>query len=94
MLLFSDLGELTYNELFQENYNLCLFVHPRKEKSVIHFNLALILIGFITQKRYMVATNGVMTQQEAKCTPNNQCKCIVSMKNRVFYYLKCTIFFE
>ena len=24
------------------------------------------------------ATNGVMTQQEVKCTPNNQCKCIVS----------------
>ena len=24
------------------------------------------------------ATNGVMMQQEVKCTPNNQCKCTVS----------------
>ena len=56
-------------------------MHPRKEKSVIHFNLALILILFITQKKgYDRATNGVMMQHEVKCTPNNQCKCIVSMK--------------
>ena len=26
-------------------------MHPRKEKSVIHFNLALILIDFITPKK-------------------------------------------
>ena len=25
----------------------------------------------------MQSTNGVMTQHEVKCTPNNQCKCIV-----------------
>ena len=56
-------------------------MHPRKEKSVIHFNLALILVSFITKnKGYDRATNGVMTQHEVKCTPNNQCKCIVSMK--------------
>ena len=28
-------------------------MHPRKEKSVIHFKLALILIGFITQNKDM-----------------------------------------
>ena len=37
----------------------------------------LILIGFITQRVNGRATNEIMTQQEAKCTPNNQCKCIV-----------------
>ena len=26
-------------------------------------------------------------QQEAKCTPNNQCKCIVSMKTGYAYYV-------
>ena len=41
----------------------------------------MILIGFNTQKEvHGHATNGVMTQHEAKCTSNNQCKCIVSMK--------------
>ena len=38
----------------------------------------LILIGFITQRVNVNATNDVMTQQEVKCTPNNQCKCTVS----------------
>ena len=38
----------------------------------------LILIGFITQRVNRCETNDVMTQQEVKCTPNNQCKCIVS----------------
>ena len=28
-------------------------MHPREEKSVINFNLALILIGFITQNKDM-----------------------------------------
>ena len=37
-----------------------------------------ILIGFITQRVNGHATNDVMTQQEVKCTPNNQCKCTVS----------------
>ena len=32
----------------------------------------------ITQRVNGRATNDVMTQQEVKCTPNNQCKCIVS----------------
>ena len=28
------------------------------------------------------ATNDVMTQQEVKCTPNNQCKCTMSNEKR------------
>ena len=28
------------------------------------------------------ATSGVMTQQEVKCTPKNQCKCTVSNEKR------------
>ena len=38
----------------------------------------MILIGFITQRVNGHATNDAMTQQELKCTPNNQCKCTVS----------------
>ena len=38
----------------------------------------LILIVFITQRVNGHEINDVMTQQELKCTPNNQCKCIVS----------------
>ena len=38
----------------------------------------LILIGFITQIVNGRATKDVMTHQEVQCTPNNQCKCIVS----------------
>ena len=38
----------------------------------------MILIGFITQRINGHATNDVMTQQEVKCTPNNQCKCTMS----------------
>ena len=54
---------------------------PYKRKECNSFYLALILVGFITQKiGYGNATSGVMTQKEVKCTPNNQCKCIVSMK--------------
>ena len=37
----------------------------------------LILVGFITQNVNGHATNDVMTQQEVKCTPKNQCKCTV-----------------
>ena len=55
-------------------------MYPIKENSLIHFNYALILLGLLIKKVYDHATNGVMMQHEVKCTPNNQCKCIVSMK--------------
>ena len=51
-------------------------MHPKKEKSVIHF--IMILIGLLLKRVNDRATNGVMTQQEVKCTPNNQCKCTMS----------------
>ena len=38
----------------------------------------MILIGLLLKRVNDRATNGVMTQQEVKCTPNNQCKCTVS----------------
>ena len=53
-------------------------MHPIKEKSVIHFIIALILIGLLLKRVNDHATNGVMTQQEVKCTPNNKCKCTMS----------------
>ena len=37
----------------------------------------MILIGLLLKSENDHATNGVMTQQEVKCTPNNQCKCTV-----------------
>ena len=54
---------------------------PYKRKECNSFYLALILVWIYYSKiGYGRATSGVMTQQELKCTPNNQCKCIVSMK--------------
>ena len=40
--------------------------------------LCFIFICIITQRVNGHAKNDVMTQQEVKCTPNNQCKCTVS----------------
>ena len=51
---------------------------PYKIKECNSFYYALILIGFITQRVNYCATNDVMTEQEVKCTPNNQCKCTMS----------------
>ena len=51
---------------------------PYKRKECNWFYYALILIGFISQRVNGHAANDVMTQQEVKCTPNNQCKCTVS----------------
>ena len=62
---------------------------------IVHFNLSVYFNWLYYSKEvYGRATNGVMTQHEVKCTPNNQCKCIVSMKKRVCYYVKCTILFK
>ena len=51
---------------------------PYKRKECNSFYYALILIGFITQRVNGYATNDVMTQQEVKCTLNNQWKCTMS----------------
>ena len=42
----------------------------------------LILIGLLLKRENDHETNGVMTQQEVKCTPNNQCKCTMSNVKR------------
>ena len=52
-------------------------MYLRKQKSD-SFYYALILIGLLLKRVNDRATNCVMTQQEVKCTPNNQCKCTVS----------------
>ena len=64
-------------------------MYPIKENSVIHFNTALNLFGLLLKKVYDRGTNGVMTQKEVKCTPNNQCKCTVS--NEKWGMLLCEI---
>ena len=51
---------------------------PYKRKECNSFYYALILIGLLIKKANDHATNGVMTQQEVKCTPNNQWKCTAS----------------
>ena len=51
---------------------------PYKRKECNSFYYALILIDLLLKRENGHATNDVMTQQEVKCTPNNQCKCTVS----------------
>ena len=51
---------------------------PYKRKECNSFYYELILIGLLLKRENGCATNDVMTQQEVKFTPNNQCKCIVS----------------
>ena len=51
---------------------------PYKRKKCNSFYYALIWIGLLFKRENDGATNDVMTQQEVKCTPNNQCKCTVS----------------
>ena len=47
-------------------------MHPIKEKSVIDFNLALILIGSNYSKGNGHATNDIMTQQWNKYAHHNK----------------------
>ena len=51
---------------------------PYKRKECNSFYCALILIGLLLKRENGCPTNDFMTQQEVKCTPNNQCKCTVS----------------
>ena len=55
---------------------------PYKRKECNSFYYALILIGLLLKRENDHATNGVMMQQEVKCTPNNQCKCTVLNEKR------------
>ena len=81
MLLFSGLGEFTHNELFQDPKPNIVGA-PYKRKECNSFYYALISIGLLIKRVNYRATNSVMTQQEVKCTPNNQCKCTVSNEKR------------
>ena len=49
-----------------------------KRKEYNSFYYALILIGLLLKMENSRSTNDVVTQQEVKFTPNNQCKCNVS----------------
>ena len=62
---------------------------PYKRKECNSFYYALNLIGLLLKRINDRATNGVMTQQEVKCTPNNQCKCTVS--NEKWGMLLCEV---
>ena len=62
---------------YSKTLNPNLVDAPQKRKECNSFYYKLILIGFITQRVNGRATNDVMTQQEVKCTPNNQCQCTV-----------------
>ena len=55
---------------------------PYKRKECNSFYYVFILIGLLLKRANDRATNGVITQQEVKCTPNNQCKCTVSNEER------------
>ena len=64
---------MNYSKTLKQN----LVGAPYNRKECNSFYYALILISFITQRVNGGGTNHVMTQ-EVKCTPNNQCKCILS----------------
>ena len=55
---------------------------PYKRKECNSFYYVFILIGLLIKRVNDRTTNGVMTQQEVKCTPNNQYKCTVSNEKR------------
>ena len=51
-------------------------------------------MALLLKEGYGHATNDVMTQHEVKCTPNNQCKCIVSMKTGYVTTWNAQFFFK
>ena len=67
---------------YSKTLKLNLVGAPYKRKECNSFYYALILIGLLLKRVNDHATNGVMTQQEVKCTPINQCKCTVSNEKR------------
>ena len=67
---------LTMNYCKTLKPNLVGATYKRKECNSFYY--ALFLIGLLLKRANDRATNGVMMQQELKCTPNNQWKCIVS----------------
>ena len=72
-MVLENLLTINYSKTLKPN----LVGAPYKRKDCNSFYYALILIGLLLKMENYCATNGVMTQQEVKCTPNNQCKCTV-----------------
>ena len=83
LVVLENLLTMNYSNTLKPN----LVGAPYKIKECNSFYYALILIGLLLERENGRATNDVMTQQEVKCTPNNQCKCIVSMKTGYVYYV-------
>ena len=74
LVVLENLLTMNYSKTLKPN----LVGAPYKIKECNSFYYALILIGLLLKRENGRATNDVMMQQEVKCTPNNQCKCIVS----------------
>ena len=74
LVALKNLLTMNYSKTLKPN----LVGAPYKRKDCNSFYYALILIGLLIKMENGHATNDVMMQQEVKCTPNNQCKCIVS----------------
>ena len=74
LVVLENLLTINYSKTLKPN----LVGAPYQRDEYNSFYYALILIGLLLKRANERATNGVMTQQEVKCTPNNQCKCTVS----------------
>ena len=73
LVVLENLLTMNYSKTLKPN----LVGASYKRKECNSFYYALILIGLLLERENDHAINGVMTQQEVKCTPNNQCKCTV-----------------
>ena len=78
VVVLENLITMNYSKTLKPN----LVGAPYKIKECNSFYYVLILIGLLLKMANGHATNDVMTQQEVKCTPNNQCKCTVSNEKR------------
>ena len=74
LVVLENLLTMNYSKTLKPN----LVGAPYKIKECNSFYYALILIVLLLKRENGRATNDVTTQQEVKCTPNNQCKCTVS----------------
>ena len=78
LVVLENLLTMNYSKTLKSNLVGALY----KIKECNSFYYVLILIGLLIKRANDCATNGVMTQQEVKCTPNNQCKFVVSNEKR------------
>ena len=78
LVVLENLLTMNYSKTLKPN----LVGAPYKRIDCNSFYYALILTGLLLKRENDHETNGFMTQQEVKCTPNNQCKCTVSNEKR------------